>query len=43
MKGFTLVKLLIVVAILGVLVAVGIVSFGDFLGNSKAMAKVLVE
>ena len=37
-KGFTLVELLVVVAILGVLAAVGIVSFGGFLGNSKASA-----
>ena len=37
-KGFTLVELLVVVAILGVLAAVGIVSFGGFLGNAKETA-----
>jgi len=34
-KGFTLVELLVVVAILGILAAVGIVSFGGFTGNAK--------
>ena len=37
-KGFTLVELLVVVAILGILAAVGIVSFGGFLGKSKIIA-----
>ena len=37
-KGFTLVELLIVVAILGILAAVGIVSFGGFLGSAKEKA-----
>ena len=37
-KGFTLVELLVVVAILGVLAAVGIVTFGGFLGNAKENA-----
>ena len=34
-KGFTLVELLIVVAIMGVLAAVGVVVYNGFMGNTK--------
>ena len=37
-NGFTLVELLIVVAILGILAGIGIVGFGGFLGSAKEKA-----
>ena len=37
-KGFTLVELLVVVALLGVLAAIGIVSFGGYLNSAKKSA-----
>jgi len=36
-KGFTLFELLVVVAIIGILAAVGVVSFSNFMDNSKQM------
>ena len=34
-KGFTLVELLVVVAILGILEAVGVVSYNGFIGSAR--------
>ena len=37
-KGFTLIELLVAVAIIGVLAAVGIISFNKFIESSKIAA-----
>ena len=37
-KGFTLVELLIVVSILGILAAVGVVSYNGFMGSARENA-----